>query len=160
MLLLGSWWFHVCTDRQIISCLYRQTDRQTVPSLNRVSAFLSLVAWQVTTCTLHYGYFRNLQIKVHIIASTAVDTVFLCFREHISVKNKTLVTKNNCAYNNELPVATTFFIECDNNQFYCMVIYGNVSGSSLYSLLLLYCECCSLYCLTEQNRTQKADALC
>lgn len=76
------------------------------------------------------------------------------FGKNICVKNKATVTTNNWVYNNGLPVATIFFIECDNNQLYCVITHGNASGTSLYSLLL-YCGCCSLYYLTEQDRTRR-----
>jgi hypothetical protein len=72
------------------------------------------------------------------------------------VKNKAVVTTNNWAYNNGMPVAMIFFVECNNNQLYCMITHGNASGTSLYSLLLLYCGYCSRYCLTEQDRTLRS----
>jgi len=85
-----------------------------------------------------------------------VDGVFRYIWKNISLKNKAIITTNNWAYNNGSPVATIFFIECDNNQLYCMITHGNASGTSLYSLLLLYCGRCSFYCLTEQDTTRRS----
>ena len=65
-----------------------------------------------------------------------MDRVFRCIRKHICVKNKAIVTTNNWAYNNGLPVATIFFIEYDNNQLYGMITRGNASGT-----LLIPCCC-------------------